>query len=173
MRNSSLSKEDLLARDTYFMMLARAAARQAYKIGEVPVGAVIVQSDKVISYGFNQSISNRDPSAHAEIVAIRAASRVLSNYRIPNCELYVTLEPCLMCAGAMIHARITRVVFGAYNLKTGACGSVVNIFTHPQFNHHPSIDGGVLEEECSRQLSQFFVERRKHLCTLRIPRDTN
>ncbi|WP_225721682.1 tRNA adenosine(34) deaminase TadA [Candidatus Vallotiella sp. (ex Adelges kitamiensis)] len=163
MRNSALSKEVLLTRDTYFMTLAYASARQAYAVGEVPVGAVIVQSDRVISHGFNQSISTHDPSAHAEIVALRAAARTLSNYRMPGCELYVTLEPCLMCAGAIIHARIARVVFGSYDLKTGACGSVVNVFAQHQLNYHTSISGGILADTCSHQLSQFFIERRNQI----------
>ncbi|UDG83017.1 tRNA adenosine(34) deaminase TadA [Candidatus Vallotia lariciata] len=173
MRNSSLSTESLLARDTYFMTLAYTTARQAYEIDEVPVGAVIVRGDEVISHGFNQSIRNHDPSAHAEMVALRKAARTLSNYRMPKCELYVTLEPCLMCAGAIIHARIARVVFGTFNLKTGVCGSVVDVFAHPKLNHHASVSGGVLANECSRQLSQFFVERRNHLRALHIPKDNN
>lgn len=163
MHESGLSEPGVSTRDLRFMELARVAARHAYSLGEVPVGAVIVRGDDVIAQGFNQPIGAHDPSAHAEMVALRAAAQALSNYRMPGCELYVTLEPCLMCAGAIMHARITRVVFGAHDPKTGACGSVIDVFAQPRLNHHAKVVGGVLARECSHDLSQFFVERRRQL----------
>jgi tRNA(adenine34) deaminase len=143
------------------MSLAQAAAEQARAAGEVPVGAVIVRGDEVIASGFNHPISGHDPSAHAEMAALRAAAQKLGNYRLPGCELYVTLEPCLMCAGAIMHARIARVVFGARDPKTGACGSVIDAFANTQLNHHASVVGGVLEAECGAALSAFFADRRR------------
>jgi len=148
-------------RDLRFMALAQAAAEQARAAGEVPVGAVLVRGDEVIATGFNHPIGAHDPSAHAEMVALRAAAQALENYRLPGCELYVTLEPCLMCAGAIMHARIARVVFGARDPKTGACGSVVDAFANPQLNHHTAVSGGVLEAECGAALKSFFAERRR------------
>ncbi|EEA00920.1 CMP/dCMP deaminase zinc-binding [Burkholderia sp. H160] len=147
-------------RDLRFMALAQAAAEEGRAAGEVPVGAVLVRGDEVIATGFNHPIGAHDPSAHAEMVALRAAAQSLENYRLPGCELYVTLEPCLMCAGAIMHARISRVVFGARDPKTGACGSVVDAFANPQLNHHTTVSGGVLEAECSAALRSFFAERR-------------
>jgi tRNA(adenine34) deaminase len=149
------------ARDLHFMRVAQAAAEQARAAGEVPVGAVLVRGDDVIAQGFNHPIGAHDPSAHAEMVALRAAAQTLSNYRLPGCELYVTLEPCLMCAGAIMHARIARVVYGARDPKTGACGSVVDAFANPQLNHHTTVIGGVLEDECGDALRAFFAERRR------------
>ncbi|MFP3569443.1 tRNA adenosine(34) deaminase TadA [Paraburkholderia sp. SIMBA_030] len=148
-------------RDRRFMALAQAAAEEARAAGEVPVGAVLVRGDEVIAKGFNHPIGAHDPSAHAEMVALRAAAQAVENYRLPGCELYVTLEPCLMCAGAIMHARIARVVFGARDPKTGACGSVVDAFANPQLNHHTSVTGGVLEDECGAALKTFFAERRR------------
>jgi tRNA(adenine34) deaminase len=148
-------------RDVRFMALAQAAAEEARAAGEVPVGAVLVRGDEVIARGFNHPIGAHDPSAHAEMAALRAASQALENYRLPGCELYVTLEPCLMCAGAIMHARIARVVFGARDPKTGACGSVVDAFANPQLNHHTTVVGGVLEEECGAALRSFFADRRR------------
>ena len=148
-------------RDLRFMALAQAAAEEARAAGEVPVGAVLVRGDEVIATGFNHPIGSHDPSAHAEMVALRAAAQSLENYRLPGCELYVTLEPCLMCAGALMHARIARVVFGARDPKTGACGSVVDAFANPQLNHHTTVSGGVLEAECGAALRSFFAERRR------------
>ncbi|PQV46091.1 tRNA(adenine34) deaminase [Paraburkholderia sp. BL21I4N1] len=148
-------------RDRRFMALAQAAAEQARAAGEVPVGAVLVRGDEVIATGFNHPIGAHDPSAHAEMVALRAAALAVENYRLPGCELYVTLEPCLMCAGAIMHARIARVVFGARDPKTGACGSVVDAFANPQLNHHTSVTGGVLETECGAALKSFFADRRR------------
>jgi tRNA(adenine34) deaminase len=148
-------------RDQRFMRLALAAAEQARAAGEVPVGAVLVRGDEVIETGFNHPIGAHDPSAHAEMAALRAAARSVGNYRLPGCELYVTLEPCLMCAGAIMHARIARVVYGAHDPKTGACGSVVDAFANEQLNHHTSVVGGVLEAECGDTLRSFFAERRR------------
>lgn len=148
-------------RDRRFMALAQAAAEEARAAGEVPVGAVLVRGDEVIAKGFNHPIGAHDPSAHAEMIALRAAAQAVENYRLPGCELYVTLEPCLMCAGAIMHARIARVVFGARDPKTGACGSVVDAFANPQLNHHTTVTGGVLETECGASLKSFFAERRR------------
>jgi tRNA(adenine34) deaminase len=150
------------------MKLAQAAAEEARAAGEVPVGAVLVRGDEVIAKGFNHPIGAHDPSAHAEMVALRAAAQALENYRLPGCELYVTLEPCLMCAGAIMHARIARVVFGARDPKTGACGSVVDAFANPQLNHHTAVVGGALESECAAALKSFFADRRR---TVREARD--
>jgi tRNA(adenine34) deaminase len=149
------------ARERRFMALAQEAAEAARAAGEVPVGAVIVRGDEVIATGFNHPIRGHDPSAHAEMVALRAASRALENYRLPGCELYVTLEPCVMCAGAIMHARIARVVFGAADPKTGACGSVVDVFANERLNHHTTVVGGVLADECGHALRNFFAERRQ------------
>jgi len=143
------------------MALAQAAANEARAAGEVPVGAVLVCGDEVIAKGFNHPIGGHDPSAHAEMAALRAAAQKLENYRLPGCELYVTLEPCLMCAGAIMHARIARVVYGARDPKTGACGSVVDAFANPQLNHHTTVIGGVLEDECGAALRAFFADRRR------------
>jgi tRNA(adenine34) deaminase len=148
-------------RDRRFMALAQAAAEEARAAGEVPVGAVLVRGDEVIASGFNHPIGGHDPSAHAEMAALRAAAQKLGNYRLPGCELYVTLEPCLMCAGAIMHARIARVVFGARDPKTGACGSVVDAFANPQLNHHTTVTGGVLQDECGAALRRFFADRRR------------
>ena len=146
--------------DTDYMRLALEMARQAEQTGEVPVGAVVVKDGEVVGRGFNAPISRRDPSAHAEMLALRDAARNMNNYRLVGCELFVTLEPCVMCVGAMFHARIARVVFGAYDAKTGAAGSVLNLFATSQLNHHARIEGGVLAEECGAVLSNFFSARR-------------
>lgn len=148
-------------RDAYFMRMALDAAQLARDAGEVPVGAVVVLNDEVIAVGFNQPITGHDPSAHAEMIALRAAAQKLGNYRLPGCDLYVTLEPCPMCAGAIMHARIGRVVFGARDPKTGAAGSVVDLFGEPRLNHHAAVTAGVLEHECSTRLKDFFAERRR------------
>lgn len=146
--------------DQDFMALALVQAKLAWEAGEVPVGAVVVKDGIVIAQGYNQPIGSHDPTAHAEIMALRAASHVLGNYRLPGCELYVTLEPCVMCAGAMMHARLSRVVYGAADLKTGACGSVINLFQQEKLNHHTDIVSDVMAEECGRLLKDFFVSRR-------------
>jgi tRNA(adenine34) deaminase len=156
-----LSAPLISERDRRFMALAQAAAEEARAAGEVPVGAVLVRGDEVIAKGFNHPIGAHDPSAHAEMVALRAAAQAVENYRLPGCELYVTLEPCLMCAGAIMHARIARVVFGARDPKTGACGSVVDAFANSRLNHHTTVTGGVLESECGAALKAFFAERRR------------
>lgn len=147
--------------DSDFMQLALEQARHAWSLGEVPVGAVVVKDGEVIATGFNQPIGRHDPTAHAEIVALRAAADKLGNYRLPGCELYVTLEPCAMCSGAMMHARLARVVFGAPDPKTGACGSVLNLFGQEQLNHHTELVGGVMADEASSMLRAFFAERRQ------------
>lgn len=147
--------------DEYFMREAMSLARSAECLGEVPVGAVLVREQEIIGRGFNSPIGDSDPTAHAEIAAIRAAARAEENYRLPGTTLYVTLEPCAMCAGAIIHARIGRVVYGARDPKTGVHGSVVDLFAVDRLNHHASVEGGVLAEECSRMLSEFFSARRK------------
>jgi tRNA(adenine34) deaminase len=135
-------------------------ARRAWAEGEVPVGAVVVKDGVVIGRGYNQPIGRHDPTAHAEIVAMRAAAEALGNYRLPGCELYVTLEPCVMCSGAMMHARLSRIIYGAADPKTGACGSVVNVFGSEQLNHHAEVEGGLLAEDCGQVLKDFFAERR-------------
>ncbi len=147
--------------DELFMREALALARQAETMGEVPVGAVVVKDGEIIGRGCNAPISRHDPSAHAEMTALRDAARRLGNYRLVGCELFVTLEPCVMCVGAMFHARIARVVYGARDPKTGAAGSVLNLFAAEQINHHARIEGGVLAEECGRVLSDFFAKRRR------------
>ena len=146
--------------DQGFMQLALEQAQLAWAQGEVPVGAVVVKDGVVIATGFNQPIGRHDPTAHAEIVALRAAAEKLGNYRLPGCELYVTLEPCTMCSGAMMHARLARVVYGADDPKTGACGSVVNLFEQEKLNHHTAIEGGVMAVEAGAMLKAFFAERR-------------
>jgi tRNA(adenine34) deaminase len=146
--------------DSAFMQLALDQARLAWAVGEVPVGAVVVKDGEVIAAGYNQPIGRHDPTAHAEIVALRAAAEKIGNYRLPGCELYVTLEPCAMCSGAMMHARLSRVVYAAVDPKTGACGSVLDLFKEEQLNHHTEVVGGVLAEESSTMLKAFFAERR-------------
>lgn len=147
--------------DEMFMREALVQAQYAKAAGEVPVGAVVVRDGGIIATGFNCPISGHDPTAHAEIMALRNAAAVCRNYRLPDCELYVTLEPCAMCVGAMIHARLRRVVFGAYDPKTGACGSVVDLFMQKELNHHTTVTGGILQDDCSAMLKAFFAERRK------------
>lgn len=146
--------------DEGFMALALAEAEKAWALGEVPVGAVVVRAGEVIGRGFNRPIASRDPTAHAEIVALREAAQRVDNYRLPGCVLYVTLEPCLMCVGAMLHARLAGVVFGAYDPKTGAAGSVLDPFRERRLNHHTAVRGGVAAEACGALLRAFFAERR-------------
>lgn len=150
------------------MQQALAEAQQAWNLGEVPVGAIVVREGVVIARGYNQPIGQHDPTAHAEIVALRAAAKALGNYRLPGCTLYVTLEPCVMCSGAMLHARLERVVFGASDPKTGACGSVINLFEQQQLNHQTTFAGGVLADDCGSLLKSFFVARRKASAELRL-----
>lgn len=147
--------------DSIFMRQAISLAHNAWALGEVPVGAVVVREGEVIATGFNQPIGTHDPTAHAEIMALRAAASIIGNYRLPGCELYVTLEPCAMCSGAMMHARLARVVYGAADPKTGACGSILNLFQQEKLNHHTEVLGGVLAEECGSLLKEFFAERRR------------
>ena len=146
--------------DEDYMRAAMALAREAGANDEVPVRAVVVLNGEIVGRGFNQPIGRHDPTAHAEIMALRDAGARLGNYRLPGCELYVTLEPCAMCAGAIMHARIARVVYGAGDPKTGVAGSVVDLFAEPRLNHHATIERGLLGEECGRMLSSFFAARR-------------
>ena len=146
--------------DHQFMQQAIEQAKLAALAGEVPVGAVVVRDGRVISSAFNKPISTHDPSAHAEMLALRAAAQSEENYRLPGATLYVTLEPCTMCAGAMLHARVDRVVYGAADPKTGAAGSVLDVFSSKQINHQTSVEGGVMSEECGQLLRNFFKERR-------------
>jgi tRNA(adenine34) deaminase len=151
---------DGMSRDDEFMAQALALAAKAAAAGEVPVGAVVVRDGEVIGRGYNQPISSSDPTAHAEVVALREAAAALGNYRLPGCELYVTLEPCAMCVGAMVHARIARIVYGARDPKTGACGSIVDLPAIAHWNHHGVFEGGLLADECGALLKRFFAERR-------------
>jgi tRNA(adenine34) deaminase len=146
--------------DEAFMRRALELAQRAQAEGEIPVGAVVALEEKILGEGWNRPIAACDPSAHAEIQAMRAASSALSNYRLLGATLYVTLEPCVMCAGAMFHARIGRVVFGASDPKAGAAGSIVDLFRNEKLNHHAQIQGGVLASECGALLSRFFASRR-------------
>jgi tRNA(adenine34) deaminase len=148
------------ALDQQFMQQALLLAQQAQAAEEVPVGALIVHRQQIIAQAFNQPIHMQDPSAHAEIVALRQAAAVLNNYRLLDTTLYVTLEPCAMCAGAMLHARVKRVVFGAYDPKAGAVGSVINLFKDYAWNHRIEYQGGVLAEACGKLLKDFFQQRR-------------
>lgn len=144
------------------MQLALEQAKLAESLGEVPVGALVVKDGEIIAVAHNQPIGLHDPSAHAEIQAIRKAAKILGNYRLVDCTLYVTLEPCVMCTGAIQHARIAQLVYGAKDPKTGACGSVVNLMTEDKLNHHTAVIAGVLAEPCGEMLSQFFKRRRKN-----------
>jgi len=151
--------------DLVFMNEALALAREAGALGEVPVGAVVVCDGEIVGRGYNRPIMAHDPTAHAEVMALRAAGQALGNYRMPGCTLYVTLEPCAMCSGAIQHARIARVVFGARDLKTGACGSVTDLLAEARLNHHATVESGLLEAECGRLLSDFFAARRRRTDT--------
>jgi len=146
--------------DEYWMQQALMLAQQAEQQDEVPVGAVIVKDNQLIAEGWNQPIQNNDPSAHAELTAMRNAGQVLSNYRLTDTTLYVTLEPCSMCVGAMIHSRVKRLVFGAYDMRTGATGSAINLIGESFHNHKVEVQGGVLENECREILQSFFKKRR-------------
>jgi tRNA(adenine34) deaminase len=151
--------------DEEFMAVAIEQAKLARDLNEVPVGAVVVFGGKVIAKGYNSPISSRDPTAHAEIHALRDASRILANYRLNECTLYCTLEPCIMCAGAIMHSRISRLVFGAFDPKTGACGSIMNIFDEHRINHHTNVVSEVLAQQCGAILSEFFQQRRATIRT--------
>ena len=146
----------MIVDDAGYMAEALVLARAAQERGEVPVGAIVVRDDVIIGRGGNAPIAANDPTAHAEIAALREAARVVGNYRLPGCSIYVTLEPCAMCAGAILHARIGRLIYGASDPKTGACGSVVDLFGETRLNHHAAVVGGVLADECGKLLSDFF-----------------
>jgi tRNA(adenine34) deaminase len=143
-----------------FIQAALAEARSAAQAGEVPIGAVLVHDGAIIARGQNRVLRDSDPTAHAEIVAIREAARILGNYRLNGCSLFVTLEPCAMCAGAMIHARLDRMVFAAADPKAGACGSVLSVLNHPQLNHQMLVEQGIMADEAAELLRSFFRERR-------------
>ena len=147
--------------DETFMREALALARQAAAAGEVPVGAVVVKDGAVVGRGHNQPVSGRDPTAHAEVVALRDAAANIGNYRLVDCALYVTLEPCAMCAGAIMNARVSRVVYGAADPKAGACGSVVDLFAEGRLNHHATVAGGMMAAEAGKLLQDFFAARRR------------
>ncbi len=147
--------------DEKWMLHALSLADKAYQQGEVPVGAVLIRNNQIIAEGWNQPIANHDPSAHAEIMALRLAGQAEQNYRLPETTLYITLEPCIMCVGAIIHARIERIVFGAYDPKTGAAGSVFDLFDDSRHNHRVDVSRGVLADQCGDKLRAFFRERRK------------
>ena len=151
----------MISSDMDFMRAALELAGQAQEIGEVPVGAVMVKNGIIIGRGYNRPISTSDPTAHAEVIALRDAAQYIHNYRMPGCTLYVTLEPCPMCVGAIFHARIARVVYGASDGKTGACGSVIDLPAELRLNHHMQVTGNVLAEEGAARLKHFFSERRK------------
>jgi tRNA(adenine34) deaminase len=165
--------EERAGRDEAGMRLALDQAHNAWLCGEVPVGAVIVREvdgqRQVVATGYNRPITTHDPTAHAEIVALRHAAQLLGNYRLPECELYVTLEPCAMCAMALMHARLRRVVYGAADPKTGAAGSVLDLFAERRLNHHTALQGGVLAGACGELLREFFVERRAQARRSRAP----
>jgi len=150
-----------LSRHEGFMAVALDRAREAAMAGEVPVGAVVVREGRIVASAHNAPVSRQDPSAHAEILALRAAARELGNYRLPGCSLYVTVEPCLMCAGALVHARVERVVYGADEPKTGALVSTLRAFDAPGLNHRPAVTAGVLAPDCAALLQEFFTARRR------------
>lgn len=147
--------------DIGYMRIALELARQAQDQGEVPVGAIVVQNDQIIGRGYNCPIRSADPTAHAEVVAMRDAGNNLANYRLPGCTLYVTLEPCAMCIGAMFHARVERLVYAAPDPKTGACGSIIDLPSQVRLNHHLQVTAGVMACEASLMLKQFFIQKRK------------
>ncbi len=145
-----------------YMQEALAQAQFAYDLQEVPVGAVVVSPEgEIIGRGYNRTIIDKDPTAHAEVQALRMAAKYIDNHRLPQCRLYVTLEPCMMCLGTILHARIKQVVFGASDFKTGACGGVISMHMHPQVNHQTSVSSGILDKESLELLQKFFKERRK------------
>ncbi len=150
-----------MTEDEYYMQQALDLARQGWDAREVPIGALVVCGGEIVGRGYNQPISSHDPTAHAEVMALRDAAGRLGNYRLVNCTLYVTVEPCVMCAGAIMHSRIARLVYGAREHKTGAHGSIIDVFAEPRLNFHCEVTGGVLAEECAAMLSGFFEERRQ------------
>ena len=149
--------------DSYWMELALEYALKAQALNEIPVGAVVVKDNKLIAAGYNRSITDNDPSAHAEMIAVREAGKVLNNYRLIDCTLYVTLEPCSMCAGLLVHSRINRLVFGASDAKTGSAGSIMNLLQEPRLNHQVEVCGGVLAQQCGSTISEFFKNRRAQI----------
>lgn len=149
--------------DSYWMELALEYALKAQALNEIPVGAVVVKDNKLIAAGYNRSITDNDPSAHAEMIAVREAGKVLNNYRLIDCTLYVTLEPCSMCAGLLVHSRISRLVFGASDAKTGSAGSIMNLLQEPRLNHQVEVCGGVLAQQCGNTISEFFKNRRAQI----------
>ncbi len=158
MKNKQLSEEE--KKDIKYMRAALAQARKAYKLGEVPIGCVIVYEDKIIGRGYNRRNTDKTPLAHAEITAIKKAGKFMKDWRLEGCKLYVTLEPCQMCSGAIVQARIPEVIMAAENPKAGCAGSVMDILNNPDFNHQVTVKKGVLREECSQMLKDFFVELR-------------
>ncbi|MCY7294577.1 tRNA adenosine(34) deaminase TadA [Alteromonas sp. a30] len=152
----------------YWMKEALKLAERAAAVGEIPVGAIVVINNQRVGEGWNQSILNHDPSAHAEMIAIRQAAKRVGNYRLINADLYVTLEPCSMCAGLLVHSRVARIIFGASDYKTGAAGSIMNLVQHPNLNHQAEIVGGILENECANKLSDFFKQRREEKKRLKL-----
>ncbi|NTS75508.1 tRNA adenosine(34) deaminase TadA [Catenovulum sp. SM1970] len=155
--------EKLIDSDRHWMEQALLLADKAEAQGEIPVGAIVVHNEQVVGEGWNQSITLNDPSAHAEMIAVRQAGKRLGNYRLIDCTLYVTLEPCPMCAGLLVHSRIKRIVFGAMDEKTGSAGSIMNLLQHPVLNHQVEITSGVLQQVCSEKLSAFFKRRRAEI----------
>lgn len=149
--------------DNYWMKQALLYANKAQLLNEIPVGAVIVKGDELVSVGYNRSITDNDPSAHAEVIAVREAGKALNNYRLIDCTLYVTLEPCAMCAGLLVHSRIKRLVYGAPDAKTGSAGSIMNLLQDTRLNHQVEVCGEILKEECSNKLSDFFKQRRAQI----------
>ena len=158
--DSGLPASEIVESDIRFMTRAIELAREAESAGEVPVGAVVVKDGAIIAEGWNRPISTHDPSAHAEMIAMRAAAHTIGNYRLLDTTLYVTLEPCAMCAGAMVHARVKRLVYAAPDPRAGATGSVFNIVQHPALNHRVAVTGGILADDCSSLLRAFFTSRR-------------
>jgi tRNA(adenine34) deaminase len=152
--------EHFFPRDDYFMRLALREAERALEHDDVPIGAVVVRNGEVLASGHNERELRQDPTAHAEIIALREAARAVGSWRVLDTVIYVTLEPCAMCAGAIVLARVPRVVYGAYDPKAGACGSVLDVLGEPRLNHRPAVAGGLLGEECAEMLSAFFASRR-------------
>ncbi|ACT50219.1 tRNA adenosine(34) deaminase TadA [Methylovorus glucosotrophus] len=169
---TSAPSDEQLAIDQAFMQQALQLAQAAADAGEVPVGALVVLDGKIIGRGMNAPIGSHDPTAHAEIQAMREAAAAIGNYRLVGCTLYVTLEPCAMCSGAIQHARIARLVYGARDPKTGSCGSVIDLMAESRLNHHTEVAGGILAEECGSMLSRFFSARRASKKALSSKPDT-
>jgi len=163
--------DNLISEDCVWMAEAVSLALKAEAEGEVPIGAVVVSDGRVVGRGWNQNIGLHDPCAHAEIMALREAGKAVGNHRLVGCSLYVTLEPCLMCAGAMIHARLDRIVFGAVDPKTGAAGGKFDLLLEPAHNHAPAVAGGCLADECSELLRTFFRQRRRSGSVRQDPQD--